>query len=125
MYCKYCGKQIDDDSSFCKYCGKVLENSTFSNPSSFKIISLKWLVILIVWIILNIALWYATANGSYSSEGRTFFPFFIIYAFALPAFAWLIYYRFKSYFDKHKLIKDIVIVVCFAFLIMSIIGETC
>lgn len=22
MYCKHCGKQIDDDSAFCRYCGK-------------------------------------------------------------------------------------------------------
>lgn len=27
MYCKYCGKQIDDDSVYCRYCGKkVVEN---------------------------------------------------------------------------------------------------
>lgn len=24
MYCKHCGKQIDDNSQFCKYCGKKL-----------------------------------------------------------------------------------------------------
>ena len=24
MYCKYCGKQIDDNSQFCKFCGKKL-----------------------------------------------------------------------------------------------------
>jgi ABC-type dipeptide/oligopeptide/nickel transport system permease component len=24
MFCKYCGKQIDDDSTFCKHCGKSL-----------------------------------------------------------------------------------------------------
>lgn len=24
MYCKYCGKYIDKDSSFCRYCGKPL-----------------------------------------------------------------------------------------------------
>ena len=24
MYCKHCGKEIADDSSFCKYCGKQL-----------------------------------------------------------------------------------------------------
>lgn len=23
MYCKHCGKQIDDDSSFCRYCGRL------------------------------------------------------------------------------------------------------
>lgn len=25
MFCKYCGKEIDDNSKFCQYCGKVLE----------------------------------------------------------------------------------------------------
>ena len=24
MYCKYCGKQIDDNSTFCNHCGKQL-----------------------------------------------------------------------------------------------------
>lgn len=28
MYCKHCGKQIADDSSFCQYCGGKLDNST-------------------------------------------------------------------------------------------------
>ena len=27
MFCKYCGKQIDDDSSFCIHCGKNLTDS--------------------------------------------------------------------------------------------------
>lgn len=31
MYCKYCGKQIDEDSSFCKHCENNLEVTT--NPS--------------------------------------------------------------------------------------------
>ena len=38
MYCKHCGKQIDDNSSFCKYCGKQLKESKkivieFNNPN--------------------------------------------------------------------------------------------
>ena len=24
MYCKFCGKEIDNDSTFCKHCGKAL-----------------------------------------------------------------------------------------------------
>ena len=27
MYCKHCGKKIEDDSKFCRYCGKVLSDS--------------------------------------------------------------------------------------------------
>ena len=26
VYCKYCGKAIDEDSGFCKYCGRDLRN---------------------------------------------------------------------------------------------------
>ena len=26
MFCKHCGKQIDEDSQYCKYCGKILES---------------------------------------------------------------------------------------------------
>lgn len=27
MYCKYCGHQIDDDSTFCQFCGKMQVNN--------------------------------------------------------------------------------------------------
>lgn len=30
MYCKYCGKLIEDNSKFCKYCGKKLDNALLS-----------------------------------------------------------------------------------------------
>ncbi len=28
MYCKHCGKQIADDSTFCQFCGGKLDNSS-------------------------------------------------------------------------------------------------
>ena len=36
MYCKYCGKKIDNDSIFCSYCGKnisskIAKNNDFEN----------------------------------------------------------------------------------------------
>ena len=39
MYCKYCGKEIDDNSSYCKYCGKQLVDKKkiiveFTKPKS-------------------------------------------------------------------------------------------
>lgn len=33
MFCKHCGKQIDEDASFCSNCGKPIKNSTFSENS--------------------------------------------------------------------------------------------
>ena len=39
MYCKHCGREIDDNSSFCKYCGKQLVDKKkiiveFTKPKS-------------------------------------------------------------------------------------------
>ncbi|MCC8141588.1 MAG: zinc ribbon domain-containing protein [Lachnospiraceae bacterium] len=35
MFCRYCGKEIDNDAVFCKYCGKSLTNdSTNENRSN-------------------------------------------------------------------------------------------
>ncbi len=34
MFCKYCGKEIDDDATFCKYCGKEQENGSGSASGS-------------------------------------------------------------------------------------------
>ena len=35
MYCKHCGKQIADDSSFCQYCGeKVIDESLLQESST-------------------------------------------------------------------------------------------
>ena len=31
MYCKHCGKEIDNDSKFCKECGKPLDVIDSSN----------------------------------------------------------------------------------------------
>lgn len=30
MYCKYCGKLVENNSKFCKYCGKKLDNALLS-----------------------------------------------------------------------------------------------
>lgn len=39
MYCKYCGKQIDDDSKFCKYCGERFSFLRIILPSKKQIYS--------------------------------------------------------------------------------------
>ena len=31
MYCKFCGKELEENSKFCNYCGKQLENKTDTN----------------------------------------------------------------------------------------------
>ncbi len=32
MYCKYCGRQIADDSKFCEFCGNLVQRSTEAPP---------------------------------------------------------------------------------------------
>lgn len=34
MFCKFCGKEIPDDSLFCKYCGKQFEQNTTNNATA-------------------------------------------------------------------------------------------
>ncbi len=36
MYCRFCGKEIDNDSDFCNYCGKSLANSDSKEASLIK-----------------------------------------------------------------------------------------
>ena len=33
MFCKYCGKQIDDNLSFCPYCGKNVKAENVKNDA--------------------------------------------------------------------------------------------
>ena len=55
MYCKHCGKEIDDNSSYCKYCGKPQDNRV-STPNSFIDFVYKKPILssCILWVIINI-----------------------------------------------------------------------
>lgn len=37
MYCKYCGKQIADDSMYCQYCGKKIDNPQEVSKPRFEV----------------------------------------------------------------------------------------
>ena len=62
MYCKYCGKQIEEDAIYCKYCGKnVSARSLLSLGNGFlkrfrelsltrQIIGFTYCVFLLIWI---------------------------------------------------------------------------
>lgn len=34
MYCKHCGKEIDDDSKFCRYCGGEQETPIINSKKN-------------------------------------------------------------------------------------------
>ena len=66
MYCKHCGKEIDDNSTFCKHCGKS-QGST-----------LKGLVNKPVWIIYfiwTLAHFYLLMGVKRDTAANFFYPF--------------------------------------------------
>lgn len=83
MYCKHCGKEIDDNSSYCKHCGKSQGKSTI--PTFNKM----WVCYYAIWVIINFLCLYLAPmfdrpyfdKGDYSyssytsSEIEIFFPF--------------------------------------------------
>lgn len=56
MECKYCGKEIPDDSTFCPDCGKPINNIKSSYKGlEFKILSLKSILVIIaigIWMLV-------------------------------------------------------------------------
>ena len=63
MECKYCGKEIPDDSTFCPDCGKPINNIKSSYKGlkfkilSLKSLSLKSLSLKSILVIIAIGIW--------------------------------------------------------------------
>ena len=110
MYCKYCGKEIEDNSSFCNHCGKPLGNNqkAFTNKP-------VWIIYLI-WAFANLYLLMGTKEeycaelfypftkyygGGYSWE-KDYYDFseFIVYVFIIPAILYVVYRRYNKQIDK-------------------------
>lgn len=83
MYCKYCGKEIADDSKFCQHCGKNQQSIDNENSKDvapidiivtklFSNLNKKNLLVYIIWAVLNLILL------CYGERGRGldyFYPF--------------------------------------------------
>ena len=55
MYCKHCGREIDDNSSFCKYCGKSQDNRVSTPNGLIDFITNKPILSsYLLWVIINI-----------------------------------------------------------------------
>ena len=115
MYCKHCGKEIDDNSTFCKYCGK-------SQGNTQKEMAIKpvWIVY-IIWTLANFYLLMGEkAFEAYDDDvSRFFYPFtskqyyyyswdkkfydfseFLVYVFIIPAILFVVYRRYNKQIDK-------------------------
>lgn len=109
MYCRYCGKQIEDDSLFCRYCGKKLFDidegkSYFSGFKNCKQEGFKSLPIVIqcfiVVYVLYLLIWLCCliSNDFRESIVIDFIVFAIIIPFVLVCFYyfWGVYKRDKQ-----------------------------
>ena len=113
MYCKYCGNEIDDNSTFCNHCGKPLDSNLSINYNLH-----AW-VIYIIWALANM---YLLMGDKHNDASSFFYPFtshsiiftalekvdiefgswdkdfydfseFIVYVFIIPA---IVYYFYKN-----------------------------
>lgn len=92
MFCRYCGKEIEEDSYFCKYCGKNIEKiDSILNKNSVKKytdLSFKYQIIIIIY-----GLWFLgfltsiLFDGYYYDDGDFHFDYELIALF----FLWVIF----------------------------------
>ncbi len=52
MFCKHCGEEIENDSTFCKYCGKKQEIETNNNKESGNYGCLTAFIIILTFLII-------------------------------------------------------------------------
>ena len=115
MYCKHCGKLIDEDSSFCKYCGRRLSDGERSRSSTTKVglkekftyLPQKYQIAMIVYAILLLG-WICVLIGN--SDERHFaeqyvLPFFL-FTILIPFVIVSSIYIYKLRKDKRITITD-------------------
>lgn len=119
MYCRYCGKQIDDNSIYCEHCGKsqgINNNTVSNNPVNNKLIStIVCCFVYLLWFWINLNLFEKGSNARYPNmQNNLFYPFtykpthpeysmrdynenyygmpeFLVYVFVLPFIIFLAY----------------------------------
>lgn len=114
MYCKHCGKEIEDDSSFCKHCGKPQGNTQEG------IVNKPIWIVFFIWTLANLYLLmgnkareasgyfypftshYESKKGWYYSWEKAFYDFsdFIVYVFIIPAILYVVYRRYNKQIDR-------------------------
>ena len=112
MYCRNCGKEIENDSIFCKYCGKNIgvekpdsQNLGFLNK--FRSLSQKKQVTIIlycIWVLIWLCVLLGNAgHRDFAAEYvLPFFVFTIVIPFAIVG----IWYIFKLKFQKKASVNN-------------------
>ena len=79
MYCRYCGKELPNESNFCPSCGaKQIDKSKKGLDISFYIMSYikehkKFFYVLFVWVLLHITLFVSSEKNDRCDD--QFYPF--------------------------------------------------
>ncbi len=105
MYCKKCGKLIDDDAQFCKYCGENV--GTVLMPSSKRSLT-NWFqsksrgfrlcfILGLFWFFIAFCLLFVC---EYSEDYQMLFAV----SFGVPLLAWSIWY-YRKYLKKDRKVK--------------------
>lgn len=80
MYCRYCGKQIDDNSIFCEHCGKsqgINNNSVSNNSTSNKFVgTIVCCFVYLLWFWINLNLFEKGSKARFIEiQNNLFYPF--------------------------------------------------
>ena len=114
MYCRYCGKLVEDDSAFCKYCGNNLvseiivkkESENFiAKFNSFSESKQKFILFFALWVLLvlwTLLLYYELEYWS-RYYGEIPFSVTTLLIFVLPYIGFIIYYLVKLSKKKKQL----------------------
>lgn len=107
MYCKYCGKEIADDSSFCKYCGGNLSDGeyTYFMPTKvgikekFTSLSPRYqiaIIIYTIWLLGWVCVLIGNSNDRHFAELYVlpFFLFTILFPFIIVSSIYI--YRLRK-----------------------------
>lgn len=128
MYCKQCGKQIDEDAKFCQFCGFELDKE--SNQANSFVAILKHIksryplknsiTVYIIWLCIHFCLYLFGGQGYHYTPtwGRDIHnnPEDFLYPFGRHG----MYFK-PIYYDKSELILYLIILPIIFFAIRSLI----
>lgn len=101
MFCRYCGKEIEEDSYFCRYCGKNIEKIGYTSNKNyvkkFTSLSIKTQIVIIfycLWFVgfLSFVLFDYDYEYGYSYENIALFFLWVIF---IPCIIFSLWYIWK------------------------------